>query len=71
MSGGKKPRVLNAKDVAATLRRSWCAYVSSTVLSPCGHCMPCYAAALLDQIPDEETTEAESIRAAEHSRLQT
>lgn len=68
MTATKKSRVWNATEVATTLRRSWCVYVKSTVPSPCGHCMPCYAAALLDRIPKEGVSEAESLRAAELSR---
>ena len=71
MSGRKKPRVWTAPEVAVTLRRSWCVYMGSYKTSPCGHCMPCLAAALLDKVPGEETTEAESIGAAERSRSQT
>lgn len=65
MKRPRKPRVWTATEVAAILRGSWCAYVQSTVLSPCGHCMSCFAAALLDRIPNEGVTEAESVRTVE------
>ena len=47
---GERVKVWTTQEIADLLRRSWCAYVGSFNEVPCGHCIPCIAAARLEEL---------------------